>query len=89
MTDTATKVYTVKTNVPCYVTFVYRVEAPDEDEAIDLFHGSAATFIREEVGETISFLDHSGFEITEGNPADLATSGYVPDEENTEHPHPT
>jgi hypothetical protein len=69
--------YTVKTILPCYVTFVYRVDADDEDQATDLFMGSGATFIREEVGDSIFFLDHSGFEVTEGDPAQVTQN---PDE---------
>jgi len=78
ITPPATKTYTIKTIIPCNVNFVYRIEAEIEDEAADLFLNSGAEFIREEVGETISFLDHSGFEIEEGDPADRATD--YPDE---------
>src|SRR5579875_1411388 len=63
------KTYTAKTIIPCYVTFVYRVEAENQEEAADLYLNSGAHFVREEVGETISFLDHSGLEIAEGDPA--------------------
>src|SRR3954452_4988365 len=69
------KIFTVKTLMPCHVTFVYRVEAGDEDEARDLFLNSGAEFVREEVGETISFLDHSGFEVEEGDPKIAPAAG--------------
>jgi hypothetical protein len=62
------KAYTVRTVIPCYVTFVYRVRAEDEAEAVDHFLGSGAEFVCQEVGETISFLDHSGFEVEEADP---------------------
>ena len=62
------KTFTIKHTIPCYVDFIYRVEAEDEEEAHEAFYNSQADYVRENVGETIQWVDHDSIEITEGEP---------------------
>lgn len=59
------KTFIVKEIRPCWVTFSYRVQADDEEGAVEGFYESQADYIGEEVGDSIGWLDHTGLEVGE------------------------
>jgi hypothetical protein len=57
------KTFIIKELLPCWVSYSYRVQAENEEEAIEAYYNSQAECVGKEVVETIGWLDHSGLEV--------------------------
>lgn len=62
---TSSKTFLIRDSFPCFVTYTYRTEATDEDEALENYYNSQATCVGHEIGECIPFLDQTDIEVVE------------------------
>jgi len=63
--------YVQKEVMPCYVTFISIVEADNEQDAQSKFNYGLGELVKEVIGDSIDFLDHTDIVIEQSNEFDI------------------
>jgi hypothetical protein len=59
------KLFVIRDTLPCYVTYLYHVQAVDEADALEQYYNSQAGCQGHEIGDVVGFLDHGELEVEE------------------------